>query len=46
MEGTNTPINSEVIEGFIRLIHIFDNIKIASKLHIVKVSLRSDIMIV
>ena len=44
IEGTNSLINSEVMEGFIRLTYIFNNIKIASKLCIVKVSLRFNMM--
>ena len=46
MEDTNVPINSEVMEMFIKSIYIFDNVNIASKPHIVKVSPKSNITIV
>ena len=46
MEGTNVPINSDIIELFIKTLHIFDNINIASKLYIIKVSSKSDMAIV
>ena len=46
MEGTNMPINSIVMEAFIKLTHIFNNIKNVSKLCIVKMSSKSDMAIV
>ena len=46
MEGTNIHINSEVMELIIKSTHIFNNINIASKLYIVKVSLKSDMVII
>ena len=46
IEETNTPIDSGVIESIIKFMHIFDNIKIASKPQVVKVSLKSDMAIV
>ena len=46
IEGTNTPINSEVMKLIIKSTHIFDNIKIASKPWVVKISLKSDMAIV
>lgn len=45
IEGTNMPINSIVMEAFIKLTYIFDNIKNMSKLCIVKISLKSNITI-
>jgi len=45
-EGTNMPINSEVMETVIKSMHIFNNVNIASKPHIVKVSPKSNIAIV
>ena len=38
IEGTNIPINSEVMESFIKSTYIFDNVNIVSKPHIIKVS--------
>ena len=46
IEGTNTPINSGIIELIIKSIYIFNNINITSKSHIVKVLLKSDIAII
>ena len=46
MEGTNMPINFEVMEIFIKATHIFNNINIASKPHIVKVFPKSNLAIV
>ena len=46
MENTNTPIDSNVMENIIKASYIFNDIKIASKLCICKVSLKSDIAIV
>jgi len=40
------PINSEVMETVIKSMHIFNNINIASKPHIVKVFPKYDIVIV
>jgi len=40
------PINSEIMESFIKSLYIFDNINIAFKLHVVKVSSKSDMAIV
>ena len=37
------PIDSSVIETIIKSTHIFNNIYIASKPHVIKVSLKSDI---
>jgi len=45
-EDTNMSINSEVMELIIKSTHIFDNINVASKLHIVKVSPKSDMTII
>ena len=46
IEGTNTPVDSGIIELIIKSTHIFNNINIISKLHIIKVSLKSDMTIV
>lgn len=46
MKGTNVPINSNIMESVIKNIHIFDNINITSKPHIVKVSPKSDMAII
>ena len=40
------PINSEVMEIVIKSMHIFNNVNIASKPYIVKVSSKSDMVIV
>ena len=45
-EDTNVTINSEVMETVIKSMHIFNNVNIASKSHIVKVFSKSDIVIV
>jgi len=46
LEGTNTPINSGIIEVIIKSTHIFNNINIVLKPHVVKVLLKSDIAII
>ena len=46
LEGTNMPINSKIMEVFIKTLHIFDNVNIASRFHIVKVSSKSNMAIV
>ena len=46
LEGTNIPIDSSVIESIIKATHIFNDIKITSKLHVVKVSPNSDMAII
>ena len=46
MENTNTPMDSNVMENIIKASHIFNDIKIASKPRVCKVSLKSDIVIV
>ena len=45
-EGTNMPINSEVMEIVIKSMHIFNNVNIAFKSHIVKIFPKSNIAIV
>jgi len=40
------PINVRVVETIIKSTHIFNNIHIASKLHVIKVSPKLDITIV
>ena len=40
------PINSDIMELFIKTLHIFDNINIASRFYIIKVSSKSDMAIV
>ena len=39
-------INSNIIELVIKITHIFDNVNITSKLHIVKVSSKSNMAII
>ena len=46
LENTNTPINSEVIENIIKTTHIFNDIKVASKPYVCKVSPKSDMAII
>ena len=46
LENTNTPIDSEVIKNIIKTTHIFNNIKVASKPHVCKVSPKSDMAII
>ena len=46
MESTNISINSSVIESIIEFMHIFNNIYLASKLCIIKISLKSDMVII
>jgi len=46
IEDTNTPIDTNFMENVIKMIHVFDNIWIAFKPRMVKVSPRSDIVIV
>jgi len=46
MKDTNMPINSEVMEMFIKLIHIFNNVNIVSKPHIIKVFPKYNIAII
>ena len=44
--STNTLINTNIIETIIKTTHIFNNIQIASKLRVIKVSPKSDMAIV
>ena len=46
MKGTNMLINSEVMKMFIKSTYIFDNINIVSKLCIIKVSPKSNMVII
>lgn len=46
IEETNTLINSSVVKSTIKSIYIFDNIYIVSKPHIIKVSPKSDMVII
>jgi len=45
-EFTNTSINSDIVEDIIKKNHIFNNIALASKPHIIKVSSKLDIAII
>jgi len=45
-EDTNTPITSDVVKDIIRKNHIFNNMTLALRFHIIKVSPKSDIAIV
>ena len=46
IENNNTLISADVVETIIKNNHIFNNIIIVSKPHIIKVSLKSNIMII
>ena len=46
IKNTSTPIDFNVIEDIIKASYIFNNVKIASKSHICKVSPKSDMAIV
>ena len=46
MKNTNTPMNSSVVETIIKNNHIFNNISLASKLQVIKISPKSDIAII
>ena len=46
LEGINIPINSSIIETIIKSIHIFNNVCLTSKPHIIKVLSKSDMMII
>ena len=46
LENTNTPILVDVVEFIIRSNHIFNNIAIALRPHVIKVSSKSDMAIV
>jgi len=46
IEGTNMPIDLGMVESIIKSTHIFDNIKITLKPWVVKVSPKSDMVIV
>jgi len=45
-EFTNTSINSDTVEDIIKKNHIFNNIALASKPHIIKVSPKLDMAII
>ena len=46
LENTNTPITADIVKFIIKSNHIFNNIMITSRSHIIKVSLKSDIVII
>jgi len=46
LENTNTPILTDVVKSIIKSNHIFNNIVVASKPYIIKVSPKSDIAII
>jgi len=46
IENTNTPIDSNIMEGIIKASYIFNDIKIASKPHVYKVSPKSNMAII
>ena len=46
MEGTNIPINSSIIESIIQSIHIFNDMCLASKPHVIKALPKSDMVII
>jgi len=45
-EFTNTSINSDYVKDIIKKNHIFNNITLASRSHIIKISFKSDIAII
>ena len=46
LEQSNSPITSDIIESVIKEIHIFNNIILISKSHIIKASPKSDIVVI
>ena len=46
MKNTSIPINSSTIETILKNMYFFNKISLASKLNVIKVSLKSDIAIV
>ena len=46
VENTNTSISADIVEEIIKSNHIFNNIVIASKSYIIKVSSKSNIVII
>jgi len=46
MEDTNVPINSSIVESIIQSIHIFNDVYLVLKPHIIKMSPKSDITII
>ena len=46
LENTNTPILADIIELIIKSNYIFNNIVVVSRLHIIKMSPKSDIAII
>ena len=46
VENTNISISADIVEEIIKSKHIFNNIMIASKPHIIKISPKSDIVII
>jgi len=46
LENTDTPISVNIVELIIKSNHIFNTIVVASRLHIIKISLKSDMEII
>ena len=46
MEDSKIPINSNIVKSIFKSIYIFNNIYLASKLYIIKVLLKSNIVVV
>ena len=46
LENTNTSISSNVVKSIIKINHIFNNITVTSKLHIIKVLSKLDMAII
>ena len=46
LQNTNTPINSSIVEDIIKKNYIFNNVMLASRPYIIKVSPRLDMAIV
>jgi len=46
IEGTNIPIISSIVENIIKITHIFNDICLVSKLHIIKALPKSNIAVI
>ena len=46
MEDTNILINSSIVESIIKSTHILNDVYLTSKLYVIKVSPKSDIVII
>jgi len=46
IKDTNIPINSSIVETIIKSMHIFNNMCLASKPHVIKALSKSDIVVI